>query len=443
MIVKTISIKTSAAVGNAVRYILAEHKVTPAREPKPTDWRHVPVHLSKSDIDHLMAERSDAILLAEMRKHPDLNIQAFVQQYILGGKNDLNERLSKPVIITNGLRSSSVPGYIKEFQENEKLRQHARKDSIKAYHHIVSFSKLDNQHVTEKMLRDIAQKYISLRGPDCLFLAAVHTDRDHSHLHLIQSGVKVGTGLSARISKQEFLEIKRTLQEFQKDKYRETVRSIVDHGKSRQQKSKNMEAKNVKTHERQEGERTLTSILKMAYATSSSKAEFLDQLRQLGHEPYERNGRIAGIRYNGDDKYRLTRFGLDDKALNDLDLKVDEKKELQSLRSGREQPLDRMRAFDKAREQADKARPLDKYERDEIAEEKAMVENAHMIEREQEQDNEREQSAISPSDFADAEIDNNDIEQEDDDREIEQDDDRDQPDEWSFDHADDAYDIDR
>src|SRR5579872_2961380 len=70
----------------------------------------------------------------------------------------------KPLVIRHNIRSRTVKGYAKEFKKNEENRIHKRKDAVQVYHTILSFSNLDKEHVDEKVLTDISNKYIELRG---------------------------------------------------------------------------------------------------------------------------------------------------------------------------------------------------------------------------------------------------------------------------------------
>src|SRR5881396_3808377 len=63
-------------------------------------------------------------------------------------------------IVRHNIRSRSVKGYMKEFKENESYRLVHRKDSVKLFHTIISFSNKDKQHINDKLLKDIAKKFI-------------------------------------------------------------------------------------------------------------------------------------------------------------------------------------------------------------------------------------------------------------------------------------------
>lgn len=434
MIVKCVSRKSN--VGQLIKYVLAQHKTIPEKEANPISWRYVPLHnFTAREIQQLAAEKDDAVLNILRAEHKDLSLPEFIERYVIQGKETVNPQLGrKPLIVTHGLRSNDIDGYIKEFDDNEKQRKHTRKDSVRAYHHIISFSHLDTNFITEKMLRDVSQKYISLRGPDSLFIAVAHVNTDNAHLHLVQSGVKVGTGRAARISKQEFQEIKRTLQQYQKDNYPALV-SLPEHGKSKNQKSKNMDTTKNISPERSVGEDVLLRVIETAFANSSSKDEFLETVRQAGHEPYFRDSRLAGIKLNGEDKYRLKTLGLTERQLDDLDRKC----ELEAMRNLREKQSSRATGTRKTDTKENELSRLDRFERAQTEEQIAITESAKELERDQ---------AIEPDPAQDPEFELSDMTEEELDQMAEdmmaQEDERDKADEWGFSRDnDDAYEIDR
>ncbi len=174
MIIKCVSRKSN--VGQLIKYVLAQHKTMPEKVAHPISWRYASLHnFTAKELEQLAAERTDAVLTELRAEYKDLSLTEFIERYVIQGKENVNVQFGgKPIIVTHGLRTKTIEGYIKEFEENEKQRKYSRKDNVRAYHHIISFSQVDTKFITEKTLRDMAQRYISLRGPDCLFLAVAH-----------------------------------------------------------------------------------------------------------------------------------------------------------------------------------------------------------------------------------------------------------------------------
>ncbi len=285
------------------------------------------------------------------------------------------------------------------------------------------------------MIKDIAEKFISLRGPTGLIIGALHQDQHHCHVHLIQSGVQLGTGLAARISKQEFQEIKRTLNEYQKDKFPELV-SLPEHGKSKNTKSRSMgDLENLKAERRQQ-EDILQHAVETAYAMATSKDAFIAQIRQEGHEPYFRNDRLQGLKYNGEEKFRLSRFGISEKELDELEHTAEDRKELRT----KEQLQERWKEFNleakKSVERSQEQSRLDQFE--ELEKEQT---NNDRDNKDSAQDLQRE-SQWEP-DIAGQDIDEWESEYEEMEDDRDHDDGRDEEDVWGFDHDSDSDEIDR
>jgi hypothetical protein len=245
-------------------------------------------------------------------------------------------------IIRHNIRSRSVKGFIKEFKENEKYRLVHRKDSVKLFHTIISFSNKDKEHINDKLLKDIGKKFIEERGLNNMYAGTKHENKDHIHLHITVSGTQLN-GRSSRISKQQLQHIKIVLDKYQREKYPQLKHSLPEHGKSRRL-TKEAIVERVKT-ERQTDKQALIECLEKAYTGSRSQEQFLSQLKQAGHQPYFRNGAFQGVKFEGQMKYRLTNLGFDKTRLAVLDqVKATQGKalaELQDIRSGRNKDLKR------------------------------------------------------------------------------------------------------
>jgi hypothetical protein len=226
---------------------------------------------------------------------------------------------------------------IKEFGENEKYRLVRRKDSVKIFHSILSFSNKDSQHITDKLLRDVAKKFVNERGANNLFVGTKHEDRDHIHLHIAVSGTQLN-GRSSRMSKQQLHHVKLELDKYQRDKYPKLIHSLPDHGRAKREKTKEAILEVIKKS-RETDKASLCTILEEAYNKSSTVEQFLSIISVVGHPPYYRNGRLQGILYEGQTKFRLKQLGYDELTLQGLDkVKVKEQAELQefeNLRKGK------------------------------------------------------------------------------------------------------------
>lgn len=262
-----------------------------------------------------------------------------------------SEREGKPFIIRHNVRSRSLKGFIREFEENESYRLVHRKDSVKIFHTIISFSNKDSHLVTDRMLKDIAAKYISERGLNNLYVGAKHSDRDHVHIHLAVSGVQLN-GRSSRITKQQFHHIKLELDRYQKLKYPQLIHSLPQHGRKKREADRE-EVLNTIKRNREAKKELLCESLKNIYDKSKSKEQFLEELKVLGYEPYYRNHKLQGVLCDGT-KFRLGRLGYDEATLESLDQQHREEltvQELTDLRGAPQQDIDnRMKVAEEASE---------------------------------------------------------------------------------------------
>lgn len=330
MIVKCMSRKSN--VDLLIRYIFRDEKFElPDKKVSTRSFNPQGIELTQQDKHHLAAEVFDSVLLQAFREFKG-SLQDFISQ-LSGTTSKQGIETRFPIVIKQNIRSRTVKGYTKEFEENERFRQRLRKDSVLAYHTVISFSSQNKEQVTTPILKDIANTYVSLRGRDSLFIGTVHYDRDHIHMHIVMSGTKYITGRSNRISKADFQKLKIELQEYQKEKYPQLQHSLPEHGKSK--KNGRAYAEKNKTHERTK-KYDLQQLLETAYSKADSLQNFLSEVQHHGHVPYYRNGKLQGIKYDGITKYRLNRLGYDEKTLNMLDKRkekeTNELSELKSLR---------------------------------------------------------------------------------------------------------------
>ncbi|MFN8250267.1 MAG: hypothetical protein U0V75_00190 [Ferruginibacter sp.] len=270
----------------------------------------------------------------------------YITRYILkeqkDGKSSSTEKLeqaNKPFLIRHNLRTrTSIEGFIREFQENEKYRRVKRRDSVRLYHTIISLSNLDKEFVTEVMLKDIGKEFIRLRGKDSLYLGTMHQEGvDHLHIHFVISGTKTN-GLSSRITKEKFASIKRHLQQYQQEMYPELINSSPEHGKKKRLAKEHL-IDCIKKY-RQTNKKELLNKLETIYSQSPTKEAFIQQIKDAGYEVYMRGGRLQGVQIENK-KFRFSRLGFDEERLRQLDEKVNNEAvmltELQQLREQKSQ----------------------------------------------------------------------------------------------------------
>lgn len=117
---------------------------------------------------------------------------------------------------------------------NESYRQNRRKNNVLLYMDILSFHEEDAEKLSNKALKKIAKRYISLRAPLSMVTVTVHrNEKSHTHLHFAISGTEYRTGKSNRISRDDFKgKVKIPMEQFQQLHFPELKRSEINHDKS-------------------------------------------------------------------------------------------------------------------------------------------------------------------------------------------------------------------
>lgn len=274
------------------------------------------------------------------RKANSGQLVQYILRYILSenksaknhdGKNNVINT-KDTFLIKHNIRSRTVKGFLKEFNENESYRLVRRKDSVKAFHTIISFGKNDKHLISDKLLKDIGKQFIQERGLNNLYVGTKHEDKDHTHLHICSSGTQLN-GRSARISKQKFRSIILSLDRYQRAKYPFLIHSLPDHQKAKQA-TKDALVSTIKA-KRQFNKAALLESLEKVYDQSNSKAEFLSQIKAQGHELYLRGGKLQGLLFEGKVKYRFSRLGFDHDRFEALDSIKRPLQDLHNLRVNR------------------------------------------------------------------------------------------------------------
>jgi hypothetical protein len=273
------------------------------------------------------------IIKALSRKAGSGQLIRYILRYVLDDdKREISKDYSsQSFIIRHNIRSHAIEGFIKEFKQNESTRIHKRSNQTVLNHFIISFSPGDSQMIDDKKLKAIAKKFIQLRGENNLYVGSKHLDKDHIHLHIAGSGTQIN-GLSSRISKKQLADLKLELDAFQKEQFPELVNSLPEHGHLLRQNGPIQRVKSPMPDKRQTNKIGLLKALEGTYGKSTSLDAFLSQLKVLGHEPYFRGGKLAGVKYEGRTKFRLAKLGFEAENLEQFNaFKEKESLELASL----------------------------------------------------------------------------------------------------------------
>jgi hypothetical protein len=252
--------------------------------------------------------------------------------------------------ITQNVRSDNVKGMIHEFTVNESFRKHPRKQQVYLTHEILSFSaNEDPTKYSDAMMRDITQKYLSLRGKDAVCVAVIHTAKDNMHAHIAVSGVGYRTGLSMRLARRQLADLKIQMQQYHLQQYPQLTESTVNHGKGHGRAINNKEWQARHRDARNKSKEAVTQIVQACFVKAKTQNEFLSLLQGQELHHYERGDKIQGIIYQ-DIKFRFLRLGISQEQLDSLPMdRKEEQKALNDIRRLREIRKEQDRNIEKTR----------------------------------------------------------------------------------------------
>ena len=190
---------------------------------------------------------------------------------------------------------------IKEFLENAKYLRKSRGKNY-YYHEIISLSKNNlSREQQEKILSDLASNYISLRAENHLTFTALHTDKEHTHIHFMISANEIMGTKRVRLSKKDFSTIQKELEEYANTIYPELE----------QTKHYNKDFSKFKSKKEE-----LVVTLEELFKKSTSKELFEEYRKSLNLEFYTR-GKTTGVIFESK-KHRLKTLGVHEhyEALN-------------------------------------------------------------------------------------------------------------------------------
>ncbi|MCF8275593.1 MAG: hypothetical protein K9J17_02570 [Flavobacteriales bacterium] len=243
----------------------------------------------------------------------------------------------KGILIPWNLKGQSIEDWVKEFEDNEKLRQLHHKHNIKLIHTVIALAPDDSKHVDEEVLKAMALKYVSLRGLDSKYLIVSHHDADHHHLHLVESPLDL-TGKNKRMSIESFQDMKKELQLYQQINFPELhYSSLADHGKKhREQLEASDKEYQIKLRNGVFHREVIRNFLSSSLEQADGLDDWFDNLKENQYEPYYRGGKLYGVEHEGR-RFRFNKLGVNQERIQGLLLESERSIELASLRN---RPLD-------------------------------------------------------------------------------------------------------
>lgn len=216
-----------------------------------------------------------------------------------------------------------------EFLRNESHRLYKRAGVNRLYHEYIAFHDYDRDKLTDKILEDLARKYFHIRNENALYVAAIHRDKDHVHIHFCVSGTEI-SGKSLRISKQEFNQIKKDLQDYQIQKYPQLQHSISDFDKKSKNKIQDKEFKVIERKGKSD-KQLLKEQLEEIFQSSISKEDFMQKIHEKGIKTYTR-GKQGGVTLENGRNLRFNNLGFEEERFQSLEKIAENQKSIESIR---------------------------------------------------------------------------------------------------------------
>lgn len=207
-----------------------------------------------------------------------------------------------------------------EFVENSQYLA-KRKNGNYLYHEIISLEKNDHiaQKEQEKVLFDLVQQYAQARAPDQLVFGRMHRDSGNLHFHLLISANAPYSRQRLRLSKSQFVQIERNLEQYKLEKYPHFDQTRL-HTKDHQKEKTNSREYALKKRTKKESQKDrIKSIFLDVLKTSKSNQELIIELGKKGFEFYQRGKNWGLLEKNSNRKYRLKTLGVQDNFLQRLE----------------------------------------------------------------------------------------------------------------------------
>lgn len=201
--------------------------------------------------------------------------------------------------IHHNIRPTEDPQHLAiQFKENDLAFRKVRKNGVVLYHEVLSFSANDREKLTPAIIEDLVREYLDLRAPGALAFGSTHLRESHIHVHLCISGNNYRSSKATRLEKEDFINIRKSLEEYQKIKYPELTHSIAYGERTQQRKNK-----------RELLER-ITSTSQWLLEQASDTEDLRKGLEMEGLELYYYKGEPVGVKVDNQ-KFRFRRLGLD------------------------------------------------------------------------------------------------------------------------------------
>ena len=240
----------------------------------------------------------------------------------------------------------------REFEENARYLP-KRKGGNYLYHEIITIPKQEklSSLKQQKILIDLADKYLEKRAENLLSYGVIHTDTNNLHIHLLISANEPLSKKRYRLNKRKFAEIQKEIELYKLEKYPELETKKIytkDIHKEKQKSISHREYEVIKrggTSKKQE----IINITRDIIFRSKDEKELNDSLEKIHFKIYTRGNTTGLENIKTKRRYRFKTLGLDEqykKKLEEFDRYKERKKKLERERSTNRQ-VDRVLNLDK------------------------------------------------------------------------------------------------
>ena len=199
---------------------------------------------------------------------------------------------------------------LKEFLENAEHLKKARWN-VNMYHEVIALedNSLSIQRQAE-ILQELTQEYINKRAKEHLVYYVFHNDTKHLHCHLLISSNKVAENKRERLSKAEFAQIQKELEEYKNLTFKDELEQTYFYTNEKDLEKYKQQEQEIKHRRKKQSKNELVKEqLKQIFTNSFSKTALKNSLENKGFKFYER-GLTIGVKFEGK-KYRLKTLWLE------------------------------------------------------------------------------------------------------------------------------------
>jgi len=214
-------------------------------------------------------------------------------------------------VFSRNVYSQDRDGVLNEFTENAQLFN-KRKNSVYLYHEIISITRSKQLSVEKQQeaLFHIVHEYIDHRAKNNLVYGYMHTDAiNNLHYHVMISSNERGNNRNLRLSKKEFDQAKKHIENWTNKKYPDLKQGMVINKQAGKKTSHSGAELKKRTGKMPERER-VSNALKDIFANSEDKQHFFSNLAAQHLEVYIRGKNIGFADIETGRKYRLKTLGL-------------------------------------------------------------------------------------------------------------------------------------